>query len=186
MTTSVRRAALITGPGFQDQETIYGYYRFLEEGFDIDVATKDGNKYLGKFGTPLPLDKTAKPLIPFEHLSADKYDVVLLAGGHEAPDRVRQERLVLDFVKEMCDQGKVVAGMCHGTWIAVSAKILKGRKVCSYPAMIDDISNAGAIILDEEVVTDGNIVTCSYYGYSGKFFRAVFEAIKAMEELNRK
>jgi protease I len=61
----------------------------------------------------------------------------------------------------------------------ISAKVLKGRKVCSYVGIVDDMVNSGAHVVDAEVIVDGNIITCSYYGYVGKFMRAVFTAVEA-------
>ncbi|MCW7991626.1 peptidase C56, partial [Streptomyces platensis subsp. clarensis] len=112
-----RSAVIITGPGFQDHDVVFTYYRLLEEGWHVDVATKNGDAVNGKYGIPLPMDKTARPLISFEELTVDQYDVVILTGGHEAPDRVRQDRNVLDFVAGMDKAGKIVAGLCHGPWI---------------------------------------------------------------------
>ncbi|MEV0601769.1 DJ-1/PfpI family protein [Streptomyces sp. NPDC050315] len=175
-----RNAVIITGSGFQDHDVIFTYYRFLEEGWHVDVATKNGDPVTGKYGVPLPMDKTARPLISFEDLAVEDYDAVILTGGHEAPDRVRQDRKVLDFVASMDQAGKVVAGLCHGPWIMVSAGVLKGRKACAYIGLRDDVINAGADVVDSDVIVDGNIITCSYYGYMGAFMRAVFETTRQL------
>lgn len=174
----MRTAVIITGPGFQDHDVVYSYYRLKEEGYHVDVATKGGAPVTGKYGVPLPMDKTARPNITFDDLAVDKYDVVILTGGHEAPDRVRQDRRVLDFVRAMDEAGKVVAGLCHGPWIMISAKVLKGRTACAYVGMVDDMVNSGANIIEADVVVDGNIITCSYYGQVGKFMRAVFDTVE--------
>jgi protease I len=175
-----RSAAIITGPGFQDHDVVYTYYRLLEEGWNVDVATKNGAGVTGKYGVPLPMDKTARPLIAFDQLDVANYDAVILTGGHEAPDRVRQDRHALDFVRGMASQGKVVAGLCHGPWIMVSAGVLRGRRACAYIGLRDDVINAGAEVVDSDVIVDGNIITCSYYGYMGAFMRAVFETADKM------
>lgn len=174
----MNRAIIITGPGFQDHDVVYTYYRLKEEGYEVDIATKGGDAVTGKYGIPLPMDKTAKPNISFDDLSVEKYDVVILTGGHEAPDRVRQNKKVLEFVHQMEAVGKIVAGLCHGPWIMISAKVLKGRTVCAYVGMVDDMSNSGANVIPADVVTDGNIITCSYYGQVGKFMKAVFAAVE--------
>lgn len=175
-----RSAVIITGPGFQDHDVVFTYYRLREEGWNVDVATKNADRATGKYGIPLPMDKTAAPLISFDELSVDQYDVVILTGGHEAPDRVRQDRTVLDFVAAMDQAGKVVAGLCHGPWIMVSAGVLRGRKACAYIGLRDDVINAGADVVDSDVIVDGNIITCSYYGYMGAFMRAVFETTEKL------
>lgn len=179
-------AAIITGAGFQDHDVVYTYYRLIEEGWDVNVATKNGAAVTGKYGVPLPMDKVAMPLISFESLDTENYDAVILPGGHEAPDRVRQDETVLDFVRAMDEEGKVVAGLCHGPWIMVSAGVLKGKNACAYVGLRDDVVNAGANVVQSDVITDGNIITCSYYAYVGKFMRAVFDAVAAMQIDERK
>ena len=170
-----RSAVIITGPGFQDHDVIYAYYRLREEGWTADVATSDGCPVTGKYGVPLPLDKIAAPLLSFDQLAPADYDAVILTGGHEAPDRVRQDQRVLEFVRSMAQDGKIVAGLCHGPWIMISAGVLRGRRACAYIGLRDDVINAGAQVTDSDVVIDGNIITCSYYGYAGTFMRAVLE-----------
>jgi protease I len=170
-------AAIITGPGFQDHDVVYTYYRLLEEGWNVDIATKNGADVTGKYGIPLPMDKTARPLISFEQLDAANYDAVILTGGHEAPDRVRQDANVLNFVRAMDTAEKVVAGLCHGPWIMVSAGVLKGRRACAYIGLRDDVVNAGADVVDSDVIVDGHIITCSYYAYVGRFMQQVFETV---------
>jgi protease I len=77
----------------------------------------------------------------------------------------------------MAEAGKVVAGLCHGPWVMVSARVLKGRTACAYVGLYDDVVNAGANVVDADVVTDGNIITCSYYSEVGRFMRHVFAAV---------
>ncbi len=178
-------AVIITGPGFQDHDVVYTYYRLLEEGWEVNVATKDAEATSGKYGVPLPMDKTARPLIGFDDLDVDDYDAVILTGGHEAPDRVRQDVRVLGFLRSMDAAGKVVAGLCHGPWVMVRAGVLEGRRACAYIGLRDDVANAGAEVIQADVVTDGNIITCSYYAYVGKFMRAVFRAVADTESRRR-
>ena len=168
-------AVIITGPGFQDQDVIYTYYRLKEAHFDVDIATKEdpatgnGIHVTGRYGVPVPLDKTAREPITFGQLAAENYDLVVLTGGYEAPDRVRQEHTVKEFVWAMDHAGKVVAGLCHGPWIMISAGIMRDRRACAYPGLRDDMINAGATVIDTTIVVDDNIITCSYYGEVGAF-----------------
>ena len=105
--------------------------------------------------------------------------LVVLTGGHEAPDRVRQEHIVKDFVRAMDTAGKIVAGLCHGPWIMISAGIMRDRRACAYPGLRDDMINAGANVIDNSVVIDDNIVTCSYYGDVGAFMKTVITLAQA-------
>ncbi len=93
-----KRAVIITGPGFQDEEVVYPYYRLLEAGFQTDIATKDGEVVYGKYGVP------ARATMPTTELDANNFDLVVLPGGFEAPDRVRLLTEVLEFVQKMDEQ----------------------------------------------------------------------------------
>ncbi len=163
----MKKAVIITGPGFQDEEFIYPYYRLLEEGFRVDVATKDKVVVHGKYGIP------ATPTVDVKDLREADYDLVILPGGYEAPDRVRQIKEVLAFVKAVYEKGKIVAAICHGPWIAISAGIVKGKRATSYQGMADDLKNAGAIYVDAPVVVDGNLITSPHYRNNGDFMKAV-------------
>ncbi|EIC86285.1 DJ-1/PfpI family protein [Serratia sp. M24T3] len=171
------RVVIITGPGFQDHDVVYTYYRSKEEGYDISIATKDGGAVTGKYGITVPMDKRSKDNINFDQLNATDFDAVILTGGHEAPDRVRQDQRVKNFLKQMVTQGKVVAGLCHGPWIMISAGILRDKLTCAYVGLKDDMINSGANVIEADVVVDGNIITCSYYAECGKFMRQTFDAI---------
>ena len=168
----MKRTVIITGPGVQDEEFTYAYYRLKEEGFHVDVATKDKTVVHGKYGTPV------KPTIDVKDLEESNYDLVLLPGGHEAPDRVRQIEEVRVFVKAMFERGKTVAAICHGPWITISAGIMKGRKATCYQGMADDLKNAGAEYIDAPVVVDGNLITAPHYRNNGDFMKAVVEQLK--------
>lgn len=164
-----RRAVIITGPGFQDEEFIYPYYRLLEAGFKVDVATKGKAVVYGKYGIP------ANPTADTADLREPDYDLVILPGGHEAPDRVRQDKNVLEFVGQMNEKRKVVAAICHGPWILISAKVIKDRKATCYVGMADDVRNAGALYVDAPVVEDGNLVTAPHYRNNGDFMKAILK-----------
>ena len=123
----------------------------------------------GKYGVP------AKPTIDTKDLKAINYDLVVLPGGFEAPDRLRLRKEVLSFVKEMNDNNKIVAAICHGPWICISAGIMKGRRATGYMSIADDIKNAGATYLEEDVVIDGNLITSPHYRNNGDFMKAIIK-----------
>lgn len=183
ITLNAPRAVILTGPGFQEHDLIYCYYRFIEEGYSVEIATPNGDSALGKYAVPLngKMDKTGRDIISFDTLSSDNYDVVVLTGGYEAPGRVRRDSKALEFVKSMADSGKIVAGLCHGPWIMISAKVLAGKTVCAYIDMKDDMVNSGANVINARVVRDGNIITASYYAYVGEFMLETFAAITELQ-----
>jgi len=168
-----KRAVIITGPGFQDEEVVYPYYRLLEENYKVDVATKDGVVVYGKYGVP------ARVTMSTSELKVDNFDMVILPGGFEAPDRVRLLPEVLEFVRKMDEQKKLVAAICHGPWIMISAGITKGRKMTAFWSIEADMINSGADYQHKvPVVIDGNFITSPHYNNNGDFMKAVVEYFK--------
>ena len=159
----ILRAVIITAEGFEDEEVIYPVIRLKEAGFEVDIATKEAKPVLGRLNFPLELIvRYYAKLVDSLKLKAANYDMVLVPGGFEAPDRVRQQKPVLDFIREMHKQKKVVAAFCHGPWVLISAGILKGKKATCYQGIVDDLKNAGATYVDEPAVVDGNIITARH------------------------
>jgi protease I len=96
-------------------------------------------------------------LLLSEARSAD-FRGLLIPGGF-MPDKLRREATVLSLTREFFEQGKLVAFICHGGWIPISAKILKGKRATGSLGIKDDLENAGAIWVNEPVVVDGNLVS---------------------------
>src|SRR3954453_16674138 len=91
--------------------------------------------------------------------SVDEYDALLLPGGTVNPDKLRMEPAAVQFVRNFVQSGKPVASICHGPWNFVEADVARGRRLTSFPSIRTDLRNAGAEVVDEQVVTDGNITT---------------------------
>lgn len=173
-----KRIVIITAEGYEDEEVIYPVIRLKEEGFIIDIATKDKKLVNGRVGFPLELlVRYYGDLVDSTKLDVNNYDVVLIPGGFEAPDRVRQIPEVLDFVRKMYDIKKIVAAFCHGPWVLISANIIKGKKATCYYGIKDDLINSGAIYLDEPVVEDDNILTSRHPKDIGMFMRNLITKI---------
>lgn len=166
-------AAILVAQNFQDEEFVYPYYRLLEEGYRVEVATPDGKTTTGKYGVP------ARATARIADLDANDFDLVILPGGFESPDRLRPLPEVKAFVAAMDQQGKLVAAICHGPWIAISAGIIKGRKATGYMSIEDDLRNAGASYQDADLVIDGNLITAPHYRNNGEFMRAVIDWVRA-------
>lgn len=178
-TTLKKKAVIITAEGFEDEEVIYPIIRLKEEGFDIDIATKGAKLVLGRVGFPLELMvKYYGVLVDSTKLNTEDYDLVLIPGGFEAPDRVRQIPEVLEFIKKMNKENKIVAAFCHGPWVLISSGILKGKKATCYPGIVDDLKNAGAIYVDQPAVIDGNIVTSRHPRDVGFFMKALLSKLE--------
>ncbi|MFA5276841.1 MAG: type 1 glutamine amidotransferase domain-containing protein [Candidatus Omnitrophota bacterium] len=166
------KAVIITAQNFQDEEFVYPYYRMKEEGWEVDVATPDQMEVFGKYGVPARANKDTKSL------KASDYDVVVIPGGFEAPDRLRIRKEVLGFVKDMFGAKKLVAAICHGPWVCISAGIIRGKKVTGFMSIKDDLVNAGGIYLEQDVVVDGNLISAPHYRNNGDFMKAVIKWFK--------
>lgn len=161
---------------FRDEEVIYPYYRFKEAGYDvITVGPEKGISYKGKFGFTLKSDISASGA-GLEDVSA-----VIIPGGN-APDKMRQNRAMVDIVKKAFDKCLVVAAICHGGWMLVEADIAKGKKVTGFRALATDLKNAGGEYIDREVVIDGNLVTSRIPDDLPAFCRSILEMIEALSK----
>jgi protease I len=138
---------------FNDYEFIYPYYRLLEAGFEVQVVGPEAGKtYGGKSGT------TARSTLSADKADAADFDVLIIPGGY-APDHMRRHKSMVDLVRAMVEQNKVVGAICHAGWMLASAKVLQGRRMTSFFAIKDDMVHAGAEWTDEEVVVDKKLVT---------------------------
>lgn len=154
MTTKTKKIALLVGKDFEDQEVMYPYYRLIEAGYQVDVIGEDsaGTKYHGKFTYPI--------VSTLEISQAKSEDYVgLVAPGGWSPDKLRRNAKVLQLVKDIDQSGGVIASICHGPWILISAGVVKGKTMTATTAIKDDLVNAGARFVNEEVVVDGRMVT---------------------------
>jgi protease I len=91
--------------------------------------------------------------------SVDDFDALVLPGGTVNPDKLRVDKSAVGFVRDFVNSGKPVAAICHGPWTLVEAGVVGGRTVTSYPSIRTDLRNAGANVVDQEVVVDGNVIT---------------------------
>jgi protease I len=164
-----KKAIVLVEQMYNDYEFIYPLYRLREAGAETFVVGPEaGKKYPGKEGTSAKSDLAAKDVSPAE------YSVLIIPGGY-APDHMRRHKAMVDLVKNMHEQGKIVAAICHAGWMLASAKILKGLKVTSFIAIKDDLVHAGANWVDEEVVIDKNLITSRTPDDLPAFMRAVIE-----------
>jgi protease I len=91
--------------------------------------------------------------------SVDDYDALLLPGGTVNPDKLRIDDRAVAFVRDFVGSGKPVGVICHGPWTLVEADVVRGRTITSYPSLRTDLRNAGATVVDQQVVVDGNLIS---------------------------
>ena len=143
---------ILVGPEYEDLEVWYPKLRLEEAGYQTKLAGIGEPSYRGKHGYPAPVDGDVRDF-PAEDLAG------ILAPGGWAPDKLRRDIEVLSRVREMHAAGKLVATICHGPWILISAGIVRGRTLTSTVGIRDDVINAGATWVDRPAVIDGNIVS---------------------------
>jgi protease I len=147
------RAAIMVGPMFEDIEALYPLYRLQEAGAAVGViGSEAGVTVAGKKGHALEVEQAAGDLLP------EDLDLLVIAGGY-GPDKLRMDEGVLRLVRELHSRAKPIGFICHAGWVPVSAAIVEGRRVTSYPSIADDLRNAGAQWEDAEVVVDGNLIS---------------------------
>lgn len=148
----MKKILLLTADLFDERELIYPYYRVQEAGFEAEVAATEAKAYKSKAGMSFKADKA------FKDISADDYAGLIIPGGF-APDKIRTDEDAINLVKAFHEADKPIAMICHAGWVGISAGILKDKKATSVKAISDDMKNAGANWVDEEVVVDGNLIT---------------------------
>jgi protease I len=167
-----KRAAILVEQQYQEMEVWYPLYRLKEAGCQVTlVGPEAGKTYPSKLGYPAKSDKGA------EDVRADDFDLVVIPGGF-APDFIRRAPAMIKLVADMADKGKLLAAICHGPWVLCSTKALKGKKATCFFAIKDDVINAGANYVDEEVVRDGNLITSRKPDDLPAFMKAISAALK--------
>lgn len=158
MTLDGKRIAILAADGVEKIELEQPRDALQQAGAQIDIVSlKDGeiqarNHDLEPAGT-IKVDRTVSDSSPAE------YDGLVLPGGTVNPDKLRLDQSAVSFVRDFVESGKPVAAICHGPWTLVEAGVVTGRTLTSYPSIRTDLRNAGANVVDEEVVVDGNLIT---------------------------
>lgn len=171
MSLQGKRVAILAENMYQELELWYPLLRLREAGAEtLVVGTGSAGTYTSKHGYPAEVDAVAG------QLTAADVDAVVVPGGY-APDLMRRYPAMVALVREAFEQGKVVAAICHAGWLLVSAGILAGKTATCFFAIKDDLVNAGATYVDEEVVVDGNLITSRTPMDLPAFCRAIIDAM---------
>jgi protease I len=156
---------------YEDLELWYPKLRLAEAGMEVVVAGPEaGRQYSGKHGYPCRSDAA------IGEVHAAQFDGVVIPGGF-MPDKLRRDPRVLRLVRDFASASKLVAAICHGGWIAISAGVYRGVRVTGSPGIKDDLVNAGAIWEDASVVVDRHFVSSRKPDDLPDFCRAVIEIL---------
>ena len=171
------KALIITSQLVQDHEFIYPFYRLKEEGIDVDVYNQSNQIVKGYFGTKVPPQKDDK-IVDLSNFKITEYDMLVLPGGVKSMELLRLDDRAIDTVKKFNENKKLIAAICSGSMMLISAKITKDKKISGYYAWKNDIENSGAIFIDQPAVVDENIVTSPHYKHVGVWMKLVLETLK--------
>lgn len=167
----MKRVVALVHDLFEDLELMYPVIRIREGGVEVIIVGEDkGALYRGKNGYPCKSDAA------FRDIDPASFDGVLIPGGF-APDKFRRIPEILSLIQEMDKAKKIIAFICHGGWVPISAKILKGKKATGTTAIKDDLENAGAIWQDEPLVIDGHLISSRTPKDLPVFGKAIVEAL---------
>jgi len=128
--------------------------------------------------------KTIRPDLTVDEALADDFDALILPGGVRNPDHLRMNVKAIQLIKDFAAQGKPIGAICHGPWLLVEADLLRGRTATSWPSIRTDLRNAGAMVVDEAAVTDGNIVTSRNPQDVEEFTRAIIDLVEDAPEVS--
>lgn len=168
------KVAILIAAGFEDRELVEPYEHLTSTGFPttlIGLTESDREGVTGKHGARYAAQAT------IAEVSANDFDAVLIPGG-KAPARLRQNELVLDFIREIDHRGKPVAAICHGPQVLASAGILDGRSVTGFFTIRREIRQAGGRFVNRPVARDGNLITSRKPGDIPEFIEALTEALE--------
>mgnify|MGYP001288602465 FL=1 len=170
----MKSALILSGNLVQDHEFIYPYYRLLEEKFNLDVSLLGGQPVQGILGTRIPPNKDQN-IINIEEVKISNYNLLIIPGGAKAMEYLRQDKAILNIIKEFNDNNITIGSICHGAQLLISAKVVAGKKISGYYSIEDDINNAGATYSSEPAVQDKNIISSPHYKYLGDWMSLILQ-----------
>ena len=173
----MKKALIITSQLVQDHEFIYPFYRLKEEGIKVDVYNQSDGIVKGFFGTKIPPQKDDN-IVDLSSINVDDYDILVLPGGVKSMEILRLDNKAIETVQQFNKKNKLIAAICSGTMMLISANIIQGKKVTGYYAWKQDIVNAGGIFIDTPSVEDNNIITSPHYKYNGEWMKLVVSKLK--------
>lgn len=152
-----KRVAILSEDGFEQVELTSPKEALEQAGIKVDVISPKNEKIKAwdkkEWGIEVKVDKS------LSDAKADDYDALVLPGGVMNPDKLRQNKDAVAFVKSFLDAGKTIAAICHGPQTLIETGQLEGKTMTSYPSLQTDLKNAKVNWVDEEVVHDGNLIT---------------------------
>jgi protease I len=176
------RVLMIATNGFEQAEVFEPRQALTDAGATVTLASMDtqpihGVVYDPATGMSNVSDQYITPDITLSEIELDNYDALYLPGGVISPDKLRMVPEAVDIVRQASEKEMLIASICHGPWLLVEADIIRGKKVTGWYSIRTDLVNAGAEVLDQEVVADGKMITSRMPADIPAFNRAVIAAL---------
>ncbi len=162
---------------FEESELFGPREILLDKGAKVTVASLTRDEIMGTVHDEP--GRRITPGVTIAEVRADDFDGLLLPGGVGNPDRLRMHEDAIGLIREFASADKPVAAICHAPWLLVEADLLRGKRATSWPSIRTDLRNAGAEVVDEAAVTDGNIITSRKPDDVPAFTDALIAAIEA-------
>jgi protease I len=175
------RVLIVASDGFEESE-LFGPREILRQrGAEVILASPKRDPIQATVHDDP--GKTIRPDLTVDEAHADEFNALVLPGGVRNPDHLRSHANVIALIREFDRQGKPIGAICHGPWLLVEADLLRGRTATAWPSIRTDLRNAGANVVDEPAVTDGNIVTSRNPEDVAAFTDALIDLIENQAEV---
>lgn len=172
---SDKHVLILATDGFEQSELFKPRQALIDAGVKVTLASIKTDPIQG-----MEHDEKGETITPdtvLAEVDIDDYDALLLPGGVANPDTLRMDEDAVNIVEDFMDAGKIVAAICHGPWLLAEADVIDGRQMTSWPSIRTDLTNAGADVVDEEVVVDDNLITSRKPDDIPAFNKALLKAL---------
>ncbi|MET3710925.1 protease I [Sphingomonas trueperi] len=170
------RVLMLATDGFEESELFEPRQALLDAGAQVTLASIKTDPITGESGGEK--GKSITPDTTLDQVELDQFDALVLPGGVGNPDKLRMEPKAVEIVRNFVDSKRLVAAICHAPWLLAEADVVAGRRLTSWPSIRTDLANAGADVVDQEVVSDGNLITSRKPDDIPAFNRAVIAALE--------
>ncbi|OAN58863.1 DJ-1/PfpI/YhbO family deglycase/protease [Sphingomonas sp. TDK1] len=151
------RVLMLATDGFEESELFEPRQALLDAGAQVTLASITTDPITGESGGEK--GKSITPDTTLDQIELDQFDALVLPGGVGNPDKLRMNAKAVEIARSFMDSNRLVAAICHAPWLLAEADVVAGRRLTSWPSIRTDLANAGADVVDEEVVSDGNLIT---------------------------
>jgi len=174
------RVLIMATDGFEQSELFRPREALMDAGVTVTLAAPGRDPIQGmQHDTP---GQTITPDATIDQVDAQDYDLLLLPGGVANPDKLRTRPEAIALVQAFASAGKPIAAICHAPWLLIEAGLAEGKRLTSWPSLRTDLANAGAEVVDEEVVIDGQLITSRMPDDIPAFSEAVLDRLRQAGE----